>query len=192
MMKREKEIFFRVRDLEAMGLTRGKFQGLIRRGEVQQVARGIYRWTDSEPNEYYTLAATIKAIPDGVICLLSALRFHEIGTQEPHQVWIAIDRKSRLPKATGLPIRVVRFSKKCMTYGIETREVEGLPMKMTSPARTVVDCFRYRNKIGMDVALEALKEALKQKKASRDEILRAADVCRVISIIKPYIQAISL
>ena len=191
MKKREKEIFFRARDLESTGLTRGKLQGLIRRGEAKRVARGIYRWADAEPGEHYTLAAAIKAIPNGVVCLLSALRLHEIGTQEPHQVWIAIDRKSRLPKATGLPIRVVRFSKKCLTYGIETMEVEGSPMKITGPARTVVDCFRYRNKIGMDIALEALKGSLQQKKTSRDEILRTAEACRVISIIKPYIQAIS-
>jgi len=191
MKKMGKEIFFRARDLESTGLTRGKLQGLIRRGEAKRVARGIYRWADTEPGEHYTLAAAIKAIPNGVVCLLSALRLHEIGTQEPHQVWIAIDRKSRLPKATGLPIHVVRFSKKCMTYGIETMEVEGSPMKITGPARTVVDCFRYRNKIGMDIALEALKGSLHQKKTSRDEILHTAEACRVISIIKPYIQAIS-
>ena len=130
-----------------------------------------------------------KRIPGAIVCLLTALHVHGIGTQAPRDVWIALDRKARKPRLAGLPVHVVRFSGPMLTYGVETREIQGVPVHITSPARTVVDCFRYRNKIGLDVALEALRDALASRRASVTEILRIAEVGRVRGVIQPYVEA---
>lgn len=182
---------FRTSDLESLGMSRATVQRLVECGEVEQISRGLYRFIDGEITEHIGLVAVQKKIPDGIICLLSALQFHGIGTQLPREVWIAIDRKARKPKDPGFPIRVVRFSGVYATYGVETHKLLGVPVRITSIARTVVDCFRYRNKIGIDVALEALKDVLDRRLASRDEILRTAEICRAKTVITPYIEAMS-
>jgi predicted transcriptional regulator of viral defense system len=128
-------------------------------------------------------------VPQAVVCLLTALHVHGIGTQAPREVWIALDRKARKPRLEGLPVRIVRFSGPMLTYGVETREIQGVPVRITSPARTVVDCFRYRNKVGLDVALEALRDALATGRASVADILRSAEVGRVLSVIQPYVES---
>jgi predicted transcriptional regulator of viral defense system len=130
-------------------------------------------------------------VPQAVVCLLTALHVHGIGTQAPREVWIALDRKARKPRLEGLPARIVRFSGPMLTYGVETREIQGVPVRITSPARTVVDCFRYRNKVGLDVALEALRDALATGRASVADILRSAEVGRVLSVIQPYVESAS-
>jgi len=183
---------FRTSDLEALGMSRSMVQRMVGRGEVEQISRGLYRSIDGEITEHIGLVAVQKKIPDGILCLLSALQFHGIGTQLPREVWIAIDRKARKPKDPGFPLRVVRFSGVYAKYGIETHKLLGVPVRITSIARTVVDCFRYRNKIGMDVALEALKDVLDRGLTSRDEILRTAEVCRAKTIIRPYMEAMSV
>ncbi|MEO6324251.1 MAG: hypothetical protein ABIQ65_06465 [Thermoanaerobaculia bacterium] len=135
--------------------------------------------------------ATVSArVPGAVVCLLTALGIHRIGTQLPHEVWIAIDRKARKPRIDDLPVHVVRFSKLFLSYGVEERLVQGVAVRITSPARTVVDCFRYRNKIGIDVALEALTSALRDRLVSVSALVRAAEVCRVEGVLKPYMEAI--
>jgi len=128
-------------------------------------------------------------VPQAVVCLLTALRVHEIGTQAPREVWIALDRKARKPRLEGLPIRVVRFSRLMLSYAVQTREIQGVTVRITSPARTVVDCFRYRNKVGLDVALEALRDALASRRATAAEILRIAEAGRVRNVIRPYVEA---
>ena len=177
-------------DLEAQGVPRHRLTGMLRRGEIQRVSRGIYRLHDAPLSELETIAAVSKRIPGAIICLLTALHVHGIGTQAPRDIWIALDRKARKPQVPGLPIRVVRFSGPMLSYAIGTREVLGVSVRITSPARTVVDCFRYRNKVGLDVALEALRDAIRSRKATMDEIVRVADVCRIQTVISPYLEAI--
>lgn len=181
----------RAADLEAQNIPRGRLGGMLRRGEVQRVGRGLYRLRDAPLSELETIAAVSKRIPGAIVCLLTALHVHAIGTQAPRDVWIALDRKARKPRASDLPVRVVRFSGPMLSYGIETREVLGVPVRLTSPARTVVDCFRYRRKIGLDIALEALRHAVHSRKATVDGIARVAGVCRIQTVISPYLEAIA-
>lgn len=162
---------------------------MVRRGEIQRVGRGIYR-SIAEATELDTVAAVCARVPDGIVCLLTALAIHRIGTQLPSEVWIGLDRKSRKPKIEDLPVRIVRFSGPMLTYGVEPRVIQGVAGRITTPARTVVDCFRYRNKIGIDVALEALKESLRTRRTTVDAIMRAAEVCRVSSVMSPYLEAV--
>jgi len=131
------------------------------------------------------------AIPAGIVCLLSALRIHNVGTQGPHEVWLGLDRKARKPRRLPARVRIVRFSGPMLTYGIQRRLIIGVPVHITSPARTVVDCFRYRRKLGLDVALEALRDVVRSRAASVDEIMRAAEVCHARTLIRPYLEALS-
>lgn len=180
----------RAADLEARGIPRGHLRAMVRRGEVQRVGRGLYRRSQAPISELETVAAVSKRIPRAIVCLLTALHVHGIGTQAPRDVWIAIDRRARKPRASDLPVRVVRFSGPMLRYAIETRNVLDVPVRITSPARTVVDCFRYRRKIGLDVALEALRDAVGTRKATIDKIVRVAEVCRIRSVLLPYLDAI--
>ncbi|MCD6365577.1 MAG: hypothetical protein J7M14_06845 [Planctomycetes bacterium] len=125
----------------------------------------------------------------GVICLLSALRFQEIGTQAPHEVWIALDRRAARPRARRLKTRIVRFSGKALTEGVDEHTIEGVQVRIYRPAKTVADCFKYRNKIGLDVALEALREVLRSRKCSIDELWKYASICRVTKTMRPYTEA---
>jgi predicted transcriptional regulator of viral defense system len=162
---------------------------MLRRGEVERVSRGLYRVCAAPINELETVAAVCKRIPGAIVCLLTALVVHDIGTQAPRHVWIALDRKARKPSVPELPVRIVRFSGLLLRYAIDVRQVLGVEVRITSPARTVVDCFRYRNKIGLDVALEALRDALDSRKATVDEIARVADACRARTVISPYLES---
>lgn len=180
---------FRTSDLEALGISRSTVQRMVQRGEAEQIAYGLYRLVDGELTEHYGLVAVQKKIPHGIICLLSALLFHDIGTQLPRQVWVAIDPKARKPKPPGTPVRVVRFSGVNATYGIEIHDLMGVPVRITSIPRTVVDCFRYRNKVGMDVALEALQDVISRRMASPSAIYRTAEVCRAKTVMRPYLEA---
>lgn len=182
---------FRPRDLEARGIPRSRLRAWLKRGTVEQLARGLYQRIDADLGEHETIAGVATRVPSAVVCLLTALRVHGIGTQLPRKVWIAIDRKARKPRVTGLPVHIVRFSGPMLTYAVETREVQGVRFRITSPARTVVDCFRYRNKIGLDVAIEALRDVLAWQRIPVNEILRSAKVCRVQSVIGPYLEALT-
>ena len=184
------DAFFRSRDLDALGLTFRALGRLVEEGAVERVAKGLYRLRSAEPTEHYTLAAVCARCPQAIVCLLSALRVHGIGTQLPREVWIAIPHKARAPRMPEFPIRIVRFSGPSLRYGIQKIRLEGVPARVTSPARTVVDCFRFRRLVGVAAAQEALREALRERKASAEEIWRAAEVCRARSLVGPYLEAL--
>ena len=183
--------FFRPCDAAAVGVDSRTLRRLVGTGSVERVARGLYRVAEAELTEHYTRAAVCARVPSAVVCLLTALSVHELGTQLPHQVWIAIPHKARTPRLPGLPVRVVRFSGAALRYGVVNTTFEGVPVRITSPARTVVDCFRFRRLVGKDVAIEALRDALRDRKASVDQIWRAADVCRAKSLVGPVLDALT-
>jgi predicted transcriptional regulator of viral defense system len=180
----------RVRDLAAHGLHPENLRGLCGRGLLVRASRGLYVPADLPPTENRTLAEACKRVPRGVVCLLSALRFRDLTTQMPSEVWLALDRRAWRPWEKDIPLRIVRFSGAALTTGVEEHEVEGVHVKVSSPAKTVADCFKYRHKIGPDVALEALRDCLRQRKASVDELWQAARVCRVANVMRPYLEAL--
>lgn len=168
--------FFRPSQLAEAGLTRNQLPALLRSGRVEHVARGLYRIADTEPTENYSLAMACARVPNSVVCLLTALRVHEIGTQSPADVWLAIPHKARVPRLRELRLRTVRFSGSAWTFGVRETRFEGVPARITSPARTVADCFRFERLVGAEVAMEALHDALRQRKATIAELSRIADV----------------
>jgi predicted transcriptional regulator of viral defense system len=161
---------------------------LVRDGLLERVARGQYRLPDAPVTEHHALALAAAAVPEGVVCLLSALAFHGIGTQVPSRVWIAVDRRSRRPTVSWPPLRVARFGGQALTAGIETHTIEGVSVSVYVPAKTVADLFKYRNKLGVDVAVEALGEVWRERRASVDELLAYARVCRVETVMRPYVE----
>jgi predicted transcriptional regulator of viral defense system len=168
--------FFRPRDLEAAGLTRYQLPALLRSGSVERIGRGLYRLADAEPTEEYSLAMACARVPEGIVCLLSALRVHDIGTRAPAEVWLAIPHKARVPRLRELRLRIVRFSGAAWTYGVEQTEFEGIPARITSPARTIADCFRFERLVGPEAAMEALQDGLRQRKVTIAELSRVLDV----------------
>ena len=181
--------FFRPRDLARLGISHRRLQGLVSRGIAESFGNGLYRLTEVPATELETIAMVAAAIPNAVVCLLTALHYHDIGTQLPREVWIALDRKARKPAHPPSRVRVVRFSGQMLTYGVLRRSALGVPFRITSPARTVVDCFRYRNKFGLDVALEALDDTLRSRAATVDQIVRAAEACRAGTVLRTYLEA---
>ncbi len=182
--------FFRARDAQVLGFSRGDIAKAASAGQLERFGPGLYRIVSVEATEQETLAMVSAVVPAGIVCLVSALHVHDIGTQLPHQVWLAIDRKARKPAQLPTRVRFVRFSGATLTYGVTEMKMLGTNVRITSPARTVVDCFRYRNKIGLDVALEALRDVIRSRKASLDEISRAAEACRADTVMRPYIEAL--
>jgi predicted transcriptional regulator of viral defense system len=176
-------------EVEALGIHHEYLRQLCAEGLLVRVGRGRYTLADSKATPHNGLALIGKAIPRGVICLLSALRFHEIGTQAPHEVWIAIDRRAARPRVKHPKIRIVRFSGKALAEGFDVHNIEGVQVRIYGPAKTVADCFKYRNKIGLDVALEALREALRGRKCTSDQLWQYAGVCRVREVMRPYMEA---
>lgn len=169
----------RPKDVENKGIPRLALYRLVQQGKLVRIARGLYSPVAFDPTEHHTAVEVTVAIPNAIVCLLSALQFHDLTTQMPNRVWIAIDRKARKPK-TSLPIIIVRFSGESLQKGIEEHHIEGVTLRVTSPAKTVADCFKYRNKIGIDVAMEALSNCIKRRKATQDEIWRYAK-CQALS-----------
>lgn len=174
----------RRRGIHSQVLTR-----LVADGVLERVGHGRYRLPEAPRTEHHGLALAVAAVPQGVVCLLSALAFHGIGTQLPSKVWMAIDRRARAPTVEWPPMRIVRFGGEALTSGVEVHEVEGVPVRVFSPAKTVADLFKYRNKIGLDVALESLREVWRTKRATVDEITRYARICRVERVMRPYLEA---
>ena len=186
------KVFFRAHEVAEFGIHSRALRRFVDNGAVERVARGLYRLTEAELTEHYTHAAVCARVPSAIVCLLTALRVHDLGTQLPRKVWIAIPHKARTPRVPELPVRVVRFSRASLHYGVEKTVFEGVPARITNPARTVVDCFRFRRLVGKDVALEALRDALRDRRASADEIWRAAEVCRAKSLVGPVLEALSV
>ncbi len=163
---------------------------LVRDGTIERITRGQYHKPGAQITEHHTLAVVSRAVPEGVICLLSSLSFHGIGTEIPAKVWLAIDRRSRHPSVGYPPLRIVRFSGKAFTEGVEIHRIERQVVKVYGIAKTIADLFKYRNKIGLDVALEALREAWKDRRFTMDEIDRFARICRVQRVMTPYLEAL--
>ena len=180
----------KVSDLTSQGLHPEYLRRLYQKGLVRREGRGLYIATDTEISAHYGLAQVAKRVPHGVICLLSALSFHEIGTQLPNHVWMAIDRRAAKPRISFPPVKMVRFSGVALTEGVETHCIEGVRVQIYNPAKTIADCFKYRNKIGLDVALEALKECIRDRRATMDDLWYFASVCRMTNVMRPYMEAI--
>lgn len=176
-------------DLAAHGISRVYLTRLVRAGLLERVARGLYVLSSADVTENRSLAEVSKRVPSGVICLLSALRFHGLTTQNPFEVWVAIDHKAWPPQPTGATLRIVRMSGPALESGIETHRIEGVAVRVFSPAKTVADCFKFRNKIGLDVAVEALRDYLRANPARVDELWRYAKIDRVATPIRPYLEA---
>jgi len=181
----------RSRELVAAGITRSQLSRMVAAGQLLRVARGLYAMPGYQSGEHGVLVAVAKRAPGVLFCLLTALRIHDLTTQAPFEVWIAIGNKDHPPRLDYPPLRTVRFSAAALTAGVETRRVDGAKVRVTSVAKTVVDCFKFRNKIGLDVALEALREARRAKKASADELWRYAKINRVTNVMRPYLEAVA-
>ena len=179
----------RPRELDAYGIPRIYLSRLCDQGLLVRVGRGLYMLPDAELTENHTLAEAAKRVPRAVVCLLSALRFHGLTTQAPFDLWIAIENKAWRPRVNDLPLRFVHFSGEAFEMGIETHNIEGVAVKVYNPAKTVADCFKYRNKIGLDVALEALRDCLRARKCTVDDLWRYAQICRVTNVMRPYLEA---
>ena len=181
----------RSRELVAAGIPRSQLSRMVAAGQLKRVGRGLYAMPSYQSGEHGALAAVAKRAPGVLFCLLTALRFHELTTQSPFEVWIAMGNKEHPPRLDYPPLRTVRFSDSALTAGVEIHQVDGVKVRVTSVAKTVVDCFKFRNKIGLDVALEALREARRAKKASADELWRYAKINRVANVMRPYLEAVA-
>jgi len=185
----QRDGFARTRDLEEAGVSRTAIRRLCDRGEIVRVARGLYRLPGAPQTERQDLAEAASRVPEGVICLLSALRFHSLTTQNPFEVWIAIDRKAWRPRVAHPPLRLFYLSGPALKEGVEEHEISGVTVRVFSAAKTVADCFKFRNKIGIDVAVEALREYRRTHPKHLDAIWRFAQVDRVTRVIQPYLEA---
>lgn len=179
----------RPRELKQHGLSRTALLRLYEKGLVRRPSRGLYVSMEQDAKEYQSLVEIATINSNATICLLSALSFHHLTTQQPHEVWIALPSKAWPPKIETISTRVIRMSEDAMTYGVETHSLSGVDVKIFSPAKTVADCFKFRSTVGLDVAIEALRDCRKKKKATIDEIYGAAKVCRMSNIILPYLEA---
>lgn len=178
-------------DLAQQGIPRVSLTRAVRKGQLERIGRGLYGLPGRSISAHGSLAEVACRVPKGVVCLLSALRFHGLTTQAPFEVWLAIENKAVTPKLDYPPLRIVRFSGTAFTDGIEEHVVDGVTIRVTSVAKTVADCFKYRNKIGLDVALEALREAWHEKRMSSDEIWHYAKICRVANVMRPYLESLA-
>jgi predicted transcriptional regulator of viral defense system len=161
------------------------------KGVVERIGRGLYALPEADASEHRSLLEAARLVPRGVVCLLSALQFHQMTTQLPREVWLALDRRAWKPVSGGPPLRVVKFSGPALTEGVEQHEIEGTPVRIYCPAKTVADCFKYRNKIGLDVALEALRDCWRERRCSMDDLWRYAKVCRVANVMRPYLESLT-
>lgn len=176
-------------DLDELEIPRIYLTRLTASGELQKVGHGLYKLPDSMLSENESLAMVAIKVPQAVICLLSALQFHELTTQLPRQIWIALPRGSNSPKASYPPIKLIQYSGKSYSEGIELHQCEQVPIKVYCIAKTIADCFKHRNRIGLDVALEALREARSKKKVTTEELWHYAKICRVSNVMRPYLEA---
>lgn len=181
----------RTRDLEPLSIPRAYLARLTEAGKLQRLGRGLYMLANGNITTNHSLAEAAKRVPHGIVCLLSALRFHGVTTQAPFEVWLAIDNKARAPATSETPLRIVRFSGDALRAGIETHTIDGVPTKIYCLAKTIADCFKYRNKIGLDVAIEALRESWRMRKCTMDELWRYATICRVGTVMRPYLETLT-
>lgn len=180
----------RTRDVDGAGASRALLAALTDEGRLLRLGRGLYTLPDRPASEYDSFAEVTTRSESGVLCLLSALRFHDLTTRQSSDVWLAIPHKARPPRFDYPPLRVIRMSGLAMTEGVEIDDLAGAQVRVFSVAKTVADCFKFRNKIGLDVALEALHEAWNGKRATMDELWRYAEICRVANVMRPYLEAV--
>lgn len=180
----------RASDLDAIDAPRVVLTRLTAAGLLEKVGRGLYRLPNAEISEFESLGTVATKAPKAVFCLLTALQFHELTTQLPRQVWIAMPRGSHLPRIDYPPVKMVQFTGDAYSAGIEEVERDGVRLHVYNAAKTVADCFKHRNKIGLDVALEAIKDARASSKASVDDIWHFAKICRVANVMRPYLESI--
>ncbi|MBI5363049.1 MAG: type IV toxin-antitoxin system AbiEi family antitoxin domain-containing protein [Planctomycetes bacterium] len=180
----------RARDLDPAGIPRAYLRRLCDRGLLEQVDRGLYQLADAPTTELNSLAQVAKRVPHAVVCLLSALQVHGLTTEAPHAVWVLLDRNARLPKLTQPKLEVVRASGPAREHGVEVRTIEGVRVRLTTPAKTVADCFRYRRHVGLDVALAALRDYLRKHRGGIDALEAAARADRVHAVLRPYLEAL--
>lgn len=186
----ESESILRARTIADTGIDPKTVQRMVEKGELARIGRGLYTLPTVEPSTHYTLAQAHHLVELGVVCLLSALSFHEIGTQSPRSVWMAIPRTSRVPNVSGNPIKIIKFSGAAYTEGIADYEIDGVTVPVYNIPKTVADCFKYRNKLGIDIAIEALRDVVRDRRSTNDELLKYAEVCRVRNVMIPYLESI--
>jgi len=172
------------------GIHRRMLYSMLDAGVIEQLSRGLYRLTDLPPLGNPDLVSVARKVPSGVICLISALAYHEITTQVPHEVYVALERGTEAPRLDHPPLRVFWFSGEAFALGIEKHKIDGVPVRIYSPEKTIADCFKYRNKIGLDTTIEALKLYRKRKRFKTDDLMKFARVCRVEKIMRPYLEAL--
>ncbi|WP_199135704.1 type IV toxin-antitoxin system AbiEi family antitoxin domain-containing protein [Delftia sp. ASV31] len=187
----EQRPLLRARDLAALGLPTMALSRLVAAGRLERVARGLYSLPGRPLSEHRSLAEVALRVPQGVVCLLSALRVHGIGTQAPFEVWMAIPHHSPTPRIDQPALRAIRMSGAALSEGVETLQIDGVGVAVFNASKTVADCFKYRNKIGLDVALEALRDGWAQRKLTADALWRYAAIDRVSNVIRPYLESIA-
>ncbi|MCM2287879.1 MAG: AbiEi antitoxin N-terminal domain-containing protein [Sulfuritalea sp.] len=180
----------RASDLDEVSIPRVYLTRLTKGGQLENVGRGLYRFPENSPSEHESLVAIATRVPQAVFCLLTALQFHELTTQLPRQIWIAMPRGSHTPRIDYPPVKMIQFSGDAYVQGIEEYERDRVTLRVYGIAKTIVDCFKHRNKIGLDVALEALKEARSRNKVSADDLWHYAKICRVANVMRPYLEAV--
>lgn len=190
LSKVKEKSLVRPKDFEGIKGARVHLSQLLKSGELVKLGRGLYASAENDFDERQSLLETARRVPKGVLCLLSALRFHELMTQNPFEIWLAIEGTSRKPQIETLQLNVFRFSGAAFVEGIETNEIKGVRLRIYNPAKTVADCFKYRNKIGLDVAIEALRDVWRLKKTTADKLWHYAKVCRMSNVMRPYLESI--
>ena len=181
----------RSRDLTARGVNRVWLGNAVQAGLLERVGRGLYRLPGADITEDHTLAEVGKRVPNGIICLLSALNMHRLTAQNPHEVWLAIRQGSWSPRTGGVGLRIVRLSGQALDEGIDSRTVEGVSVRVYNPAKTVADCFKFRHKIGIDVALEALRESWRARMVTMQDLEHYARIDRVSRVMRPYLESLA-
>ena len=180
----------RARDLAGRGYPRSTLSRLMKKGFLQRLSRGLYSVVQAEITEHQTLIEVAKTYPDAVVCLLSALLFHNLTTQLPRRVWLAVENKAWAPRKGPVRFEVVWLTGRSFSEGIEIHDIQGVPVRVYNPAKTVADCFKFRNRVGTDVAVEALRETLRERRATPAEIMGYAEICQVSTVIRPYLEAL--
>lgn len=179
------------RELSAAGVPPRMLSRMAAGGRLRRVGRGLYTGIEAAPSAHQSVIEVTKQAPKAVVCLLSALEIHEVGVQAPFEVWIALPAGTHAPRGTGTAIRVTRFSGAAFSEGIETVTLDGAPVRVYSLAKTITDCFKLRSKVGLDVALEALREAWRARKVTMDDLSRYAKVNRMSNVMRPYLEALT-
>jgi predicted transcriptional regulator of viral defense system len=187
----QSQALLRPSDAVALGYSRMYVAQLAKQGLVRKISRGLYATPQRQESEFSSFAEIASKHPKALVCLVSALSFHGLTTQAPHEVWIAIGNKDRIPTMTYPPLRVVRFGGESLTEGVALHMMDGVEVKVTNIAKTIADCFKFRNKIGLDIALEALKEAVQSKRVTMDELWHYSQLCRVHNVMRPYLEGLA-